>query len=215
MKLLYKLFLPVIAISLLSGCSVFDGGKKKKTFSGPWAGHAKAAWNAHANMLRNNGIPVRSPSPLTTSFVTSTGTMGGGNDRFPYVVRNGKKLGGWLKGSCNTSASVVMVREAGGFFNANIATHEVGHHINNHALCLGDRNGHPHYMGDKGGMPHWPYWLGARSVGFGYRVSPIGYDYEDGDYVCLLVVSGAFSALSEDQLKDSLSSFALEIKGGQ
>lgn len=140
---------------------MFLRNRNKKWYRGAWADHAKHAWNVLSAELKRRNIPVRSPSRLSTYFENAKGTFGSGPDRLPYVVFSGGEIaGGWWIGECDSAGSAHVARETDtGFWNVNIATHELAHHLEHHALC---HDGHPAYMRDAG-APHWPYWRGSRS----------------------------------------------------
>ena len=169
---------------------------------GDWKDHAQAAWNHYQNGLRKIGIELRRPSRLSTYFVQAEGTLGGGNDRFPYVMQRGSKVGGWWIGGCNSSASTHLVREANGFWNRNIATHEVGHHADHHARCNG---GHPAYM-RQAGAPHWPYWNKSRNS---EGLFLLNYHTEiEGKSICMTIIEDANDITTMSSHVDKLEDLA-------
>jgi len=185
-----------LATFFLSSC-VFFRDEKKEIFKGPWKDHAQNAWNYYARELPKRGIQLKKPSSLNTKFREAEGTLGRGEDRFPYFTMDGGKIGGYLSGYCNGGATTVLAREISGWWNRNVGTHEVGHHANNHSLCSGENKGHPDEF--KGVAPHWPYWRGRGDV------RAFHYSYEkDGNFVCVLFVEDINSRkfLTKEQLDD-------------
>lgn len=189
---------------LLVGCSSSKSGGRWNR--GEWSDHAGNAWNTLAANVRKQGIEVRNPSRLNTKFVTADGTSGSGGNRVPYKVQNGQKLGGWHVGSCNGSGEATLVRESGGFWNLNSGTHEVGHHVNQHARCDSANNWHPSYIG-KAGAPFWSF-AGVKSEGV--SIFRLHYQFDSGN-VCLLVVGGGIEIMEDSRQK--LFGFAAELVG--
>lgn len=193
-----KIILFIITTLFLTSCAFFR--KDPPTFSGPWASHAQAAWDHYVVQLPKKGISLRKPSPLVTSFKQAEGTLGRGEDRFPYFMMDSKKIGGYLRGYCNGKGSTVIAKESGGWWNRNVGTHEVGHHANNHSLCNTNNNGHPDEF--KGIAPHWPYWTGRGDVRvFNYSYS----DEETGETICIIFVEEASferSTFDEKEFED-------------
>ena len=195
----------------MSSCVIFRRNKRP-TFDGDWRDHAQNAWNYYETQLGRKGIRLRSPSRLMTSFRNAEGTLGRGEDRFPYFNMQGSKVGGYLIGGCNGSASSVLAREESGWWNRNIGTHEVGHHANNHSLCSTINGGHPNEF--IGIAPHWPYWSGRGDV----RVFNYTYlDEEHGDYICITFVDEASNErafIDEEPLKEIARGLLIKHRNG-
>lgn len=163
-----------------SGCSMLRSGSGKKNFAGQWAGDAQTSWNIVAGDLKARGIAVRSVTHLNTHYEQANGTMGGGHDRLPYKNVNGGRIGGWYTGTCGSGGDATVIREAGGWSNPNIKTHEVAHAVDAHARCEG---GHPGYIR----APHWPHWRNG-AYALHYQI--------DGSDVCLVVIEEAPEGLN-------------------
>jgi hypothetical protein len=190
------LYLFTFLLLLNTGCKSGSGGGGSG-FSGPWAAHAQNAWNVTERRLEAKGIDVRSHGKIVTKFVQAEGTLGSGSNRFPYAIVNGRKLGGWALGGCNGHHTLTLVKEANGFWNVNIGTHETGHAVNNFARCGTEKDGHPDYMRTVGGMPSWPYWTGRSSVGDPLTV-PLYAEDSLGNTICAVLILEPGESLPQD-----------------
>jgi hypothetical protein len=184
---------------LFCGCALFKSGGSEKWNRGEWADHAQNAWNVMSANLQKSQIQFSKPSKLETKFVAAHGVLGTGANRYPYIIENGQKIGGWHIGNCNGAGSATVVREAGGFWNANVGTHEVGHHLNTHARCDPANGWHPDYI-RKAGAPYWP--------NYSAKVMLLNYEFDDAS-VCVLVLSDGISAMSD--VREKLEDFAAKI----
>lgn len=198
MKILQTILVLIICVT--AGCN-----DDKEWNNGAWKQEAKDSWNIYHNNLAGMGIQLRKPSRLFTEYITSEGTLGGGSDRFPYVNRDGNRLGGWLVGSCNNAARATVAREPNGYSSIHIKAHETAHHANNHALCDNSNGGHPDYM-RQAGAPHWPHYRRGDSF-----IQWIHYTFEDDRSVCLMVVDDKPSARGVSELKNDLIDVAKGI----
>jgi hypothetical protein len=199
-----KILLMFLTALFLTSCMFFKK-EDKSTFVGPWAEHAENAWNYAKAKLNDKGIQVRNPSKLTTKFQNAEGTLGSGEDRFPYFIVNGQKLGGYLRGTCNGSAITVLAKEIAGWWNRNIGTHEVCHHVNNHALCGTEKNGHPNYL--LGIAPHWPYWMG-RDINLNIKT----FHYQEGEeFVCFIYIDDTRGLTEVDLINTAKTLLELKL----
>lgn len=209
MKLILKRLL-FLGLLYLTACRTGgDGGGPG--FYGPWADHARNAWLTTERRLEVKGIDVRPFKKVVTKFERAVGTLGRGNDRFPYMLRGADKLGGFAIGECNGNHTMTLAKEADGFWNVNIGTHEIGHGVNNFARCGREKGSHPDYMRTAGGMPHWPYWNGRQDLGV--FVLPLTHTDTQGNSICvmLLLEPGESVPQSVDTLAaDILSEFLAE-----
>jgi hypothetical protein len=204
-----KRLIPLLVLLVLAACA---GRDKQPTFRGPLAAESQTYWNQMVGALKSKGVAVKSPSRLSTQFVASQGTLGRGNDRFPYTNQAGGKVGGWLSGSCNGGGTMTIARESGGFYNRSIVKHEAGHHVNNHARCGTEKAGHPDYMRTLAGAPHWPYWEGAFAEAPEFVVTPLHVEDDQGNSVCVLYLDVPGDVVPLDT-QSARQAFAMSLLG--